>query len=156
VTAIVELATTYEAFWTGMSWQAEPPWQQVRNEWGFIDRSTGNLLPAFPDIPPSPAPFPFIVYPVVQPQFKQGMIANARVFDRRPAMPNFRGLTNDVLHQMQGFIPPNDEGLILFVDDIGLIRLKYQNMGYVPQEDRAEVQAVFNFTVESYITGVRW
>ena len=71
-------------------------------------------------------------------------------------MPNFRGLTNDVLHQMQGFIPPNDEGLILFVDDIGLIRLKYQNMGYVPQEDRAEVQAVFNFTVESYITGVRW
>jgi len=119
---LTEIAVVYEQFWTGLSWQTEAPFQQVPNDTGFIDRTTGHLIHAYPDRLPSgffntairppgrpndPARIPTtgIIYPSIVPNSMTSVIANFSVIDRRPAMPNFRGLINDAVRQFAEYCP---------------------------------------------------
>jgi len=144
---MTEISLLYHEFWSGLDENNIP------TGGGFVDAFTGRLIPAFPDDEIiSPAPYPAITYPIIQPQFRSGMVASASIWDRRPAMPGFKGLTNDVLRQLTKYIPPNNEGLILKVPDVGYIRMLFGNFSYLRDEDAAVTRAVFNFSVESYIS----
>ena len=119
---IQQIALAYEEFWTGLSWREAAPndWQQIPNGYGFINRETGRLIPAFPDRAPTPAAFPFIIYPSNMPNSMASIITNFSILDRRPAMFNFQGLTNDVVGQFEKYCPP-ETGLEILVPDRGIM-----------------------------------
>lgn len=148
---MTELASLYAAFWTGKEWREVSPgdWREVENGWGFRNAQTGELIPAFRNIAPANAPFPHIVYPVGSSEFFTNKVANiVFVRDRRPAMPDFYGLVDDVLRQMREAIPISGKRLVL--PDGNHIKLQFANVDTRRDLDDttgATVQGIFNFNI---------
>jgi len=155
---LTELATTYEEFWTGLSWvQNGGQWVQERNQFGFINPETGQLLRWYPEggafVGQSRAPFPYGTYPVVRPGLMQSMITTASFFDRRPLQLGFFRLVDDVHRQAAQLIP--EEGVQLRLSgNKGVVWLMRGNpftnrMG--DPDDNAITRGLINLEIRGYV-----
>ena len=103
---------------------------------------------------PVPPPFPYITFPIIRPDFGSQTIATASIWDRRPSMPGFFGLVDDVLRQVQEKIP--HEGIILKLDSgDGLISL-HRNPGnfinYMDDpDDQLITRGIVSLVIASFI-----
>jgi hypothetical protein len=151
---LTEIAQAFEVFFTGREWREVSPdnWQQVENGMGFRNAQTGQLIPAFrAGTIPSPAPFPCIVYPVPNSAAFTNTTANiVYIYDRRPGMPRFLALIDDVLRQMKESIPLGGKSLIL--PDKSQIRLDFvrcETMRDFDDTTGATMQGMFFFNARS-------
>jgi hypothetical protein len=100
-----------------------------------------------------PPPFPYIVFPVILPDFLQGAIATVSIWDKRPANPGFMGLINDAMRQISENMP-TESGVVLNAGDTGLIWLQrgnpFQSIIGDP-DDRAITRGICNISIRGYV-----
>jgi len=75
---------------------------------GFANRFDGQRW--------SPPPTPYIIYPNIQPSFRQNALFQVSVWDRTPGNPGMMAMIYDVLGQIEKAIP-TETGVILKLDD---------------------------------------
>lgn len=91
------MRTTLHNFWSGFSDLNNEPIPAYQMGYAFVKDTKGN---------PKPAPFPYITYDIIKPNFSQNTAYTADVWDKPYVVGNF-ALLDHVLEQISEKIPPD-------------------------------------------------
>ena len=125
--------------------------------WGGFTDVEGKLIPAYKSgyaftkddkNRPIPAPFPYITYEVVQPNFSSNAPTTVNIWDKRHAPGDFT-VVNHILEQVEEKIPT--EGLLL-PGDLWLKRNSANFIFYMDDpHDQLITRGVVNLMLQNFI-----
>jgi len=101
---------------------------------------------------PDDAPFPYITYELVKPEFLDFAVITASIYDREPRQHGYMALVDDVLGQMAEKVPVG--GCLLDCGSSGKIWLLRSNpfLSYLDDPvDRAVTRGIARFIDKSYM-----